>query len=78
MVVKLHGGKAFAGTQNVTIVLKELGVPYEVVHVDMASGAHKSADWIADMQPFRQTPVLVSNELPATKDIGVEIELISG
>lgn len=69
MTIKIHGVKAFAGTQYVTIVLRELGVPYEVVYVDVASSAHKSADWIADMHPFGQTPVLVSIEFPGTRKI---------
>ena len=57
MVVKLYGAPKSTCTRRVAVVLKEKNVPYELVPVDMASGAHKSAAFLAK-QPFGQVPYL--------------------
>ncbi|KAH8109361.1 glutathione S-transferase [Phellopilus nigrolimitatus] len=58
MAVKIYGVSGATGTQHVLVVAKELGVPYTIVPVDMKAGAHKTAEYIATMHPFGQTPVL--------------------
>lgn len=59
MVIKIHGIKQSTSTQRVLTVLKELGVPYEIVHVDFMENEHKTEDFIKNKQPFGQIPVLV-------------------
>ena len=59
MVIKVYGVASYSGTQVVTITLHELGLPYELIHVDMPTGAHKKEDYLENMHPFGQTPVLV-------------------
>lgn len=44
------------------IVLEEIGVPFKLVHVDRASGAHKS-DAYLKLNPNGQIPVLVDGSL---------------
>ncbi|KAJ7446332.1 glutathione S-transferase [Mycena latifolia] len=61
MVLKLYGGMAPIGaTASVAMTLAEKQIPFEFVFVDMASGAHKSADYLA-MQPFGLVPVIDDN-----------------
>ena len=66
MVYKVYGIKNFSGTQIVLLALEELRLQgkldqeYEVVYVDMTKGEHKSEKYRREMQPFAQTPVLVS------------------
>jgi glutathione S-transferase len=44
------------------LVLEEIGAPYELVLVDRAHGAHKSADYLA-LNPNGLIPVLVDGDL---------------
>ena len=57
MVLKLYGAPKSTCTRRVAVVLKEKNVPYELVPVDMASNAHKSAAFLAK-QPFGQVPYI--------------------
>lgn len=59
MVFKIYGAIYAECTQRIDLVCKELGVPYELVTVDLANKEHKSPEWLANMQPFGQIPVLV-------------------
>ena len=59
MVYKLFGVKNFSGTQNVMLVMEELGVPYEFTTVHMEKGEHKRPEYLQEMHPFGQTPVFV-------------------
>lgn len=57
MVLKLYGSPKSTCTRRVAVVLKEKNVQYEFVPVDMVSGAHKSAEFLAK-QPFGQVPYI--------------------
>ena len=60
-MIKLHyfpGNASFA----VHVLLRELGVPFELELVDRAQGAHKSAQYLK-LNPNGLIPVLVDGEL---------------
>ena len=56
-MIKLHGMNMSTCTRRVRCVLEEMGLPYEVVLVDLAKGEHKQTAYLA-IQPFGQIPVL--------------------
>ena len=60
MVIKLYGSPQSTCTRRAAVVFKEVGIPYELVEVDIMAGAHKAEKYLADFQPFGQVPVLVS------------------
>jgi glutathione S-transferase len=58
MVMKLHGSPFSSCTQRVLTVLAEKGVTdFEIVPVDMATGAHKREPHLS-LQPFGKIPAL--------------------
>jgi glutathione S-transferase len=59
MTIKLHGYPtgSFA-TQRTALIFHELGVPFEFVHVDLPSRAHKAPEYL-DRHPFGQVPYIV-------------------
>ncbi|KAI5123006.1 hypothetical protein M0805_007628 [Coniferiporia weirii] len=62
MALKIHGTILSTCTQAVVTAFKEIGVSYEILPVDFASSEHKSADYLANKQPFGQIPVLVEED----------------
>ena len=44
MSLQLYGATYSVCTQRVLLVLEELKLPYQLVHVDMMKGDHKVAD----------------------------------
>lgn len=56
--VKLYGSPLSTCTRRVAVVLKEKGVPYELISIDLSKGEHKKPDYIDNFQPFGQVPVL--------------------
>jgi len=58
MVLKLYGFSISTCTLRVAVVLKEKGVPFEFIPVDLTKGAHKAPEFIAN-QPFGQVPYIV-------------------
>ncbi|MCD9559163.1 hypothetical protein HAX54_016986 [Datura stramonium] len=50
MVVKLHGSAMAACPQRVMVCLIELGVDFELIHVDLDSLQHKKPDFLV-LQP---------------------------
>ncbi|KAI5123007.1 hypothetical protein M0805_007629 [Coniferiporia weirii] len=62
MVLKIYGSVLSACTQTVVTAFKEIGVSYEILPLDFASGEHKSADYLANKQPFGEVPVLVEED----------------
>ncbi|CAF1190783.1 unnamed protein product [Adineta ricciae] len=56
-MIKLHGMKMSTCTRRVRCVLEEIGLPYEIVLVDLGKGEHKQATYLA-LQPFGQVPLL--------------------
>ena len=59
--IKLYGMAMFTCTRRVRCVLEEMGLPYELVLVDLSKGEHKQPAHLA-IQPFGQVPVLEDND----------------
>ena len=66
MTVKLYGVPLSAFLRAVMVTLKEIGVPYEIVPVDLFKREHKDEEYLENMHPFGQVPVLVRIFLPST------------
>jgi glutathione S-transferase len=58
MTITIHGHLISTCTKRVAVVATELGIPFEVVNVDVPGGAHKLPAHTA-IQPFGQIPYLV-------------------
>ncbi|KAH9922404.1 glutathione S-transferase [Fomitopsis serialis] len=56
-MIKLYGYPPSHATRRAALIFKELGLPYELVKVDMTTEAHKAAPYLAQ-QPFGQVPYI--------------------
>ena len=63
MVVRVYGFPMSGYTKSVLVVLKELGVPYELVIVNLMKGEQKKPEYLEQMHPFGLVPVLVRARL---------------
>ena len=54
--------------------LEELGRPYELKYLDLQSGAHKQADFLA-VNPMGKLPTLVDGEVVATEASAIALYL---
>ncbi|KAF8516168.1 glutathione S-transferase [Hysterangium stoloniferum] len=57
MVLTVYGFALTAGTRRVTLVCKELNIPYGFVVVNLAAGEHKTPAYL-EKQPFGQVPAI--------------------
>jgi len=57
------------------LLLRELGVPFELKYVDRASGAHKSAEYLK-LNPNGLIPVLVDGELVLYETAAIVLHLV--
>ncbi|CAE6367791.1 unnamed protein product [Rhizoctonia solani] len=60
--VKLYGNVLSTCTKRVAIVCREIGIDYELVNVDLATGEHKTEAFLEQKQPFEAVPVLVDED----------------
>lgn len=76
MTIKLF---YFPGNANLAphMVLEELGVPYELVLVDRAKNAHKSADYMK-LNPMGRIPTLVDGDLVISETAAICLHLADG
>jgi glutathione S-transferase len=58
-MMKLYTGAESGNSWKVRILLEQLEIPYEKVYMDLLTWEHKSKDYIADINPRGQVPVLV-------------------
>lgn len=58
-MMKLYTGAESGNSWKVRILLEQLELPYEKVYMDLLTWEHKSKDYIADINPRGQVPVLV-------------------
>jgi glutathione S-transferase len=58
MVLKLYGMSISTCTRRVATVLHEKKVPFELIEVDLTTGAHKQPAYL-EKQPFGQVPYIV-------------------
>ncbi|KLO14542.1 glutathione S-transferase [Schizopora paradoxa] len=57
MVLKLYGPTVATCTQRVLVVARHLGIPLEVINVDLPKGEHLLPEYL-EKQPFGQVPLL--------------------
>ncbi|KAF8751066.1 glutathione [Rhizoctonia solani] len=62
MVAKAYGMGMSKCTRLVLMTCYELGVEYELHHVDLIKGEQKSPEYIENMQPFGIIPVLIDED----------------
>ncbi|KDQ08437.1 hypothetical protein BOTBODRAFT_37879 [Botryobasidium botryosum FD-172 SS1] len=62
MILQIHGVPTSTATRRVAVVAKELGLPYEVVPVDMMAGEHKSEKYLKEKHPFGRIPILFDGD----------------
>jgi glutathione S-transferase len=60
--IRLHRLALSGHCHRIELFLSMLGVPYELVDVDLAAGAHKSPEFLR-MNPFGQVPVIEDGAL---------------
>lgn len=68
-MIELHT-IATANSTKTSIMLEECGLEYEVKHLDMAGGVHKSAEYLA-MNPVGKMPVIVDHDGAGGKPVTV-------
>jgi hypothetical protein len=61
-MIKLYGMTLSAHTRKVQSALIELGLPYELIVIDLMTGAQHSPDYLA-LNPGAKTPTLVDGDL---------------
>lgn len=64
----------FSRAANVVWMLEELGVPYELLFVDLKSGAHK-ADAFRRINPMGKLPTVVDGETVITESAAIGLYL---
>jgi glutathione S-transferase len=55
---QLHGFCQSGNTFKVAFLLRQLGVPWQAVHVDYMNGVTRSGDWRESTNPMGEVPVL--------------------
>lgn len=55
--VRIHHFPKSGHSHRVVLLASLAGIPHELVHVDLAAGAHKTPDFLA-LNPFGQVPVV--------------------
>ena len=66
MSFTLRGNPMSTCTKRVSVVAKQLGIPYEVIPVSFAQGEHKSEEYIKNVHPFGLVPVLFDGDFRIT------------
>eukprot|EP00898_Chlorokybus_atmophyticus_P007734 jgi/Chlat1/7962/Chrsp69S07395 len=74
-MVKVYGSSFSTCTRRALTVAEELGIPAELVTVDMSKGEHKQPDYLAK-QPFGQIPILEDGNLRVFESRAIARHLI--
>lgn len=64
----------FSRAANVVWMLEELGVPYELRHVDILAGAHKTPEILA-LNPMGKLPILTDGDAVVTESAAIGVYL---
>ena len=64
----------FSRAANVVWMLEEVGVPYELVHVDIMKGAQKEQDFLAK-NPMGKLPTLTDGDVVVTESAAIALYL---
>ncbi len=60
--IRLHRLALSGHSHRVELFMSLLGLPFEIIDVDMLAGAHKKPDFLA-MNPFGQVPVIEDGDV---------------
>ena len=60
-MLKLYGYPISGNTHKIRLMLKELGLEYEEIEVDLLAGEHKQAEFLK-INPFGQVPALTDGD----------------
>jgi glutathione S-transferase len=52
------------------VVLEELGVPYELIHIDLSKGAHKTPEYLK-IHPLGKVPALQDGDTILLESVGI-------
>lgn len=74
--IKLYRNPKSGHSHRVELMLSFLGLPYEPVDLDMANGAHKSAEYLK-LNPFGQVPVIEDNGVTVGDSNAILVYLVS-
>lgn len=72
--MKLHHHPLSGHSHRARLFLSLLGVPHELVEVDLARGAHRTPDFLA-LNPFGQVPVLEDGAVTVTDSNAILVYL---
>ena len=61
-VYKIKGHPIATCTRTVVTAFEEAGVPYEIDVVDLFNNAHKTPEYLENVQPFGQIPALIEGD----------------
>jgi glutathione S-transferase len=64
----------FSRAANVLWMLEEVGVPYELQHVDILAGAHKAPEILA-LSPMGKLPILTDGDTVVTESAAIALYL---
>jgi glutathione S-transferase len=64
----------FSRASNVVWMLEEVGVPYEIRHVDIMGGAHKAPEIVA-LNPMGKLPILTEGDVVVTESAAIGLYL---
>ncbi|RYZ05137.1 MAG: glutathione S-transferase [Myxococcales bacterium] len=70
MTLRVYRHPISGHCHRVELYLSLLGVPHELIHVDLSSGAHKQADFLVK-SPFGQVPVMEDGEVTLADSIAI-------
>jgi glutathione S-transferase len=73
MTITLHH-HPHSRAANVVWMLQELGVPYELHHVDLATGEQKKSDIVA-LNPMGKLPVLIDGDVVVSESAAIGLYL---
>jgi glutathione S-transferase len=61
--IRLYRHALSGHSHRVELLLSLLGLPYELIAVDMVRGAHKATSFVARNNPFGQVPVIEDGDI---------------
>lgn len=64
----------FSRAATAVWMLEEVGVPYEIRHVDIMTGAHKAPDMLA-LNPMGKLPILTDGDVVVTESAAIGLYL---
>lgn len=75
--IRLYRHVLSGHAHRVELLLSLLGLPCELIAVDMARGAHRAPDFVAKNNPFGQVPVMEDGEIAIADSNAILVYLAS-